>query len=201
MENYDSGLGAYAKLTVLNTTTNTEVDTATTVTSPDLSNVATGKQDTDGDGIPDAWELAHGLNASVNDAAKMSNSSGISNLQAYQSGLNPWTLEEVSKLAASDKPLPPPVQPPSATETSASLSWTAPLTRLDGSSISLSEIEHYEIHYGRDRNNMDQTVTVGGDQSSYAISNLPAGIWYFTVTVVDSNNRVSAPSEVVSKTI
>ncbi|MEI7733194.1 MAG: thrombospondin type 3 repeat-containing protein, partial [Verrucomicrobiota bacterium] len=45
--------------------------------------------DTDGDGMPDRWELEHGLNPFVNDASQDANGDGISNLQAYRLGLNP----------------------------------------------------------------------------------------------------------------
>ena len=45
--------------------------------------------DWDGDGIPDDWELAYGLNPGVNDAALDSDGDGVSNLLEYQRGTNP----------------------------------------------------------------------------------------------------------------
>lgn len=42
--------------------------------------------DTDNDGIPDAYEIANGLNPSVNDAASDLDGDGLTNLQEYQRG-------------------------------------------------------------------------------------------------------------------
>lgn len=45
--------------------------------------------DTDGDGIPDAWEDAHGLNSrDASDAMKI-NSSGYANIEVYVNSLVP----------------------------------------------------------------------------------------------------------------
>lgn len=46
--------------------------------------------DSDKDGIPDAWETAHGLNPmDPSDAAKATNPDGLSNLQKFRLGLDP----------------------------------------------------------------------------------------------------------------
>jgi len=45
--------------------------------------------DWDGDGIPDDWENAHGLNPAVNDAALDSDGDGVPNRLEYQRGTNP----------------------------------------------------------------------------------------------------------------
>ncbi len=45
--------------------------------------------DTDGDGMPDAWEQAHGLNVGVNDAAGDLDSDGLSNYLEYVSNTDP----------------------------------------------------------------------------------------------------------------
>ncbi|MDM8525513.1 DUF4114 domain-containing protein [Desulfococcaceae bacterium HSG8] len=45
--------------------------------------------DDDRDGMPYAWEVANGLNPSVNDAAADSDRDGLSNLAEYQKGTNP----------------------------------------------------------------------------------------------------------------
>ena len=48
------------------------------------------QRDTDGDGMPDSWELDHGLNQNSNaDAAFDSDGDGLSNLQEFRSGTAP----------------------------------------------------------------------------------------------------------------
>jgi len=50
--------------------------------------------DTDGDGMADAWEIAHGLDPQYpNDAGMDYDNSGLSNLQDYLLGLNPFNLD------------------------------------------------------------------------------------------------------------
>jgi chitinase len=45
--------------------------------------------DDDNDGMPDVWEIAHGLNPLVNDAALDEDGDGVSNLAEYQAGSDP----------------------------------------------------------------------------------------------------------------
>jgi hypothetical protein len=45
--------------------------------------------DTDGDGMPDGWEVQHGLDPSVDDAGADMDGDGLSNLAEFQSGTNP----------------------------------------------------------------------------------------------------------------
>src|SRR5438552_6817255 len=45
--------------------------------------------DTDRDGIPDAWEVAHGLNPNLNDANSDPDGDGISNFKEFQRGTDP----------------------------------------------------------------------------------------------------------------
>ena len=53
------------------------------------STSAAGGPDSDGDGMPDAWELANGLNPNKADASEDLDQDGLSNLQEYLSGTDP----------------------------------------------------------------------------------------------------------------
>jgi hypothetical protein len=55
--------------------------------------------DTDGDGLPDVWETAHGLNPNVNDAALDPDHDGMSNLQEFVAGTDPQDAESYLRVA------------------------------------------------------------------------------------------------------
>ena len=54
--------------------------------------------DSDGDGVPDEWEIANGTNAQENDSNSDPDGDTMTNLQEYIAGTNP--LSEASKLSA-----------------------------------------------------------------------------------------------------
>jgi hypothetical protein len=55
--------------------------------------------DSDGDGLPDAWETGHGLNSSeAADALLDSDGDGQTNLAEYRSGTNPTSAASYLKL-------------------------------------------------------------------------------------------------------
>lgn len=84
---------------------------------------------------------------------------------------------------------------------SVDLSWTAPLTRMDGSSIALSEIHHYEVRYGMSTKDLSKLQKVDSDETRYRFKNLLQGRWHFSITVVDDNGLRSPPSSLVSKVL
>lgn len=201
MEYYEQGGAAVAQLSIVDDSTGAELLPGNVVRSPDLS-VPSGV-DSDGDGIPNTWELSHGLSPWQDDASEINNSSGVTNIEAFNSSLSPWTLQP---LASPESPAVDDgsTSEPPATDQEASsvtLSWTAPLTRVDGSSIALSEIQSYEISYGTSPDNLTNTITVDGSRTSAEISGLSAGTWYFSISVIDTAGLESKNSEVVSHTI
>lgn len=90
-------------------------------------------------------------------------------------------------------------------ENSAVLSWSAPLTRVNGESIPMGELDRYVIRYGQDVDELSEEVVVTNAQAeaemSYEVSGLDVGTWYFTIQVQDTNGLISEPSDVVSKSI
>lgn len=82
---------------------------------------------------------------------------------------------------------------------SATLSWTAPSQREDGSA--LTNLAGYKIYYGRDAGNLSTVVNVGTGLSNYVIENLSAGTWYFAMTAIDGAGVESGRTAAVSKTI
>jgi hypothetical protein len=83
-----------------------------------------------------------------------------------------------------------------------SLSWSAPTTRTDGSSLNLSEISGYQIYVGSSRSNLQMVVDVNqGHLSSYTIDNMDVGDYYVAIAVYDRNGNSSDLSNVVQKSV
>ena len=59
---------------------------------------------------------------------------------------------------------------------SVSLSWTAPVSRADGSALALSEISGYTVYYGTSSGNHPNSLTINdGSATSATITDLPLG--------------------------
>jgi hypothetical protein len=83
---------------------------------------------------------------------------------------------------------------------SASLSWTAPTTRVDGSP--LTNLAGYKILYGRMSGIYDyETVIDNPGVVAYVVEDLVPGDWYFTVDAYDSDGLESDLSNEVHRTI
>jgi|GEM_PF-1330027 len=61
--------------------------------------------DTDGDGIPDLWEISHGLNPDMNDANSDIDQDGASNFTEYCAGTNPNNPNDSPRLSLIKEPL------------------------------------------------------------------------------------------------
>lgn len=83
---------------------------------------------------------------------------------------------------------------------SATLSWTPPTERTDGSA--LTNLAGYKIRYGTAPNNYTQVIDVrNAGLTTYVIDGLTRGTYYFTVSAYDTAGVESASSEAASKTI
>jgi len=96
-------------------------------------------------------------------------------------------------------PAPAPVPPPPPATYSATVSWTPPALNTDGSSA--VGLTGYRIYYGTSPGNLSQSVSVsGGTTSSFAVSGLAAGTYYFAVATLSSAGE-SSPSNAASRTV
>lgn len=197
-EGYGSAL---INVSLMNETSDAAVGLGDMLFSMDLQSGTS--PDTDGDGMVDLWELENGLNPRLDDANQINNTEGITNLAAYNSGLSPWTLENVGTWTGNtpEAPAGAETSPTEGATAPVTLSWVAPSTRIDGSKIELSEIDYYEISYGQALDSLDNLITVDGAETNYTFDSLNSGTWYFEVRVVDNAGLKSSASEVVSYTV
>ena len=94
---------------------------------------------------------------------------------------------------------PDPVLPPPPAGT-ASLRWTPPTQNTDGSA--LTNLAGYRISYGRSSGELVQTIQVANPGvTSYSVSGLAAGTYYFAVMSYVADGTQSNLSNVVSKTV
>lgn len=82
----------------------------------------------------------------------------------------------------------------------ATLKWQAPTTYEDGKP--LTNLEAYMVLYGRSPDDLRYWKRIEDkSQTSFVVTGLGKGAWYFSIVAVDSEGRASAPSDVVSKVI
>ncbi len=87
-------------------------------------------------------------------------------------------------------------------EQTVNLSWTAPTTRTDGDPITLSDLEGYRIYYGTASDNLTPLVDLDDSSiTSYSVTELSPGLYYFSVTAYDYDGLESTYSEIVSKEV
>jgi hypothetical protein len=93
------------------------------------------------------------------------------------------------------------VQPEPVQTGSLTLQWTAPVTRTDGTPLSLADIDGYRILYGDSAGNYPNQLDVpDGTAQSATITDLPVGTYYIVMTTYDVDGRESAYSSMVAKT-
>jgi hypothetical protein len=81
-----------------------------------------------------------------------------------------------------------------------SLRWTAPVTRADGTPLSLADIDGYRIHYGTSAGNYPDTLDIkDGSAQSAIVNDLPAGTYRVVMTTYDTSGQESAYSAEIEK--
>lgn len=91
---------------------------------------------------------------------------------------------------------PDPVAPPRT----ATLSWTPPTQNTDGSA--LTNLTGYRVSHGTSPTELTQTIQIeNAGLSSYTVSNLSPGTYYFAVRAYNSDGVESSNSNVVQKVV
>ncbi|MCG7971829.1 MAG: putative Ig domain-containing protein [Candidatus Thiodiazotropha taylori] len=89
-----------------------------------------------------------------------------------------------------------------ATTGSMSLSWAAPTTRTDGTTLNLSDISGYQIYIGTTPSNLQMHIDLSqGDLSSYTIDNMDLGDYYVAIAAYDYSGNASDLSNIVQKSV
>ena len=117
------------------------------------------KQDTDGDGMPDAWEQANGTNPSVNDAMTIA-ANGYANIENY---INSITIDDRDLFLRT----PVALTMQSSTTTTLTLSWRDYTYGEDGFTVELQKDGNY-VEVGR----------TSGNATSFTVTGLESGKLY-----------------------
>lgn len=90
--------------------------------------------------------------------------------------------------------------PASKTLRAVQVSWSAPTTNTDGSS--LTNLAGYRVYYGTSPGALTETADVpSAGAVDYVVQGLQSGTWYFAVAAYTNTGLESTHSSVVSKTI
>jgi Fibronectin type III domain len=82
----------------------------------------------------------------------------------------------------------------------ATLSWTPPTTNTDGTPV--TTLTGYHVYYGTSQAGLTQSAAISGaTTTSYVVTGLAAGTWYFAVAADAADGTESAQSALGSKTL
>ena len=81
-----------------------------------------------------------------------------------------------------------------------SLSWTAPVSRTDGTPLSMSEIAGYRVHYGTSPGKYPNHVNItNGSLQSATVTGVPVGTYYVAMSTYDASGLESSYSAAIVK--
>ncbi|MBW4934093.1 fibronectin type III domain-containing protein [Marinobacter sp. F4206] len=177
--------------------------------------VASGRLDITGDGT--SLALADIVAASAAQASELqlvTESSIIDqklviveyrNVQRFKTIADVYSGSDDGDTSVADTTEPPTTEPapePAIPADAALLSWTAPLTRENGVSLSMGEIAGFEVVYGKSADALDQSIAIGdASVDELLVDDLSEGTWYFAMRTLDTDGNRSSLSEMVSKQI
>ena len=88
--------------------------------------------------------------------------------------------------------------PPAPTTYSATVSWAAPTTNVDGTP--LANLSGFKLYYGQSAQQLDRVLQIGTPSTTnQRVQNLASGTWYFAVAAVNAAGLESALSALASK--
>lgn len=140
--------------------------------------------DSDGDGMPDGYEVSYSLNPLDSaDALFDIDGDGYTNLDEYLKGSDPTNNLNY-----------PVIIPPTYT---VNVSWEAPTSRADGSSLDPNDIAMFTIYYGVSESDMGNTVEVTDPTlRTFGLTLGSSGNYFFTITTTDTSGSEGEPSAV-----
>lgn len=104
-------------------------------------------------------------------------------------------VDETQVVASNEEPVSEPDVVEEVITGNATISWVAPITRADGSPISLSEIKEFKIYHGNASGEYTNSVVISDpSQTSHVIDSLEAGTHYFVLTTIDTDGLESSYS-------
>lgn len=85
---------------------------------------------------------------------------------------------------------------------SLTLSWVAPVTRADGTPLSLADIDGFRIYYGTSAGKYTHSINITDSTAQQAVlKDLASGTYHLVMTTYDINGRESGYSAAVKKTV
>lgn len=122
-------------------------------------------------------------------------------MTACGTGEQPTSTPSAPASTPAPAPAPAPVPAPAPASYTIKLSWTAPVTRANGTALRLSDLSGYRLYYMREGSDAadDTTVNIsGGTTTSYTVTLTVPGSYTFALTAVDAAGLESPLSSAVS---
>ena len=94
-----------------------------------------------------------------------------------------------------------PTEPTTPTSGVATISWSIPVERTDGTALKMSELGGYLIYYGTNSAELTQVVRVEDPYQTQYTFSLPGGTYYFRVSAYDTEGIQGPKSNQVTRNV